>query len=195
MATTITLDASKLDRNQAFAIIEMIGTSVPEEYDNNWDAVSDRIAENAFRWIKEAEIEGNEEQQDLLREVYLPDDYDDEGIWYDTLGNRYDHSDWSYTAANTGITYFDECGWLDASAKRWELVEEGARIHSIAVAQDKKYPEFESGLHGRVTGIAIALATLTKGLAPKAEEAPDAAYWLEYIEGYAEGNYENGERF
>lgn len=178
--TTITLDLANLDRNQTFALINIISEDA-EHYDANTDALVAHAAAHVFDWVKQAERENDFDQIDFYETVLLPDDYNAPGIWYDQIGWRYDHNDYSVTTTK-GTVFFNEARWLDDDNERWDLVEEAAQIFSKDGATDE------------VDAIATALAVMTRRLAPKAEQRPDKDFWTEYIKGFAQYNYKNGER-
>jgi len=71
--------------------------------------------------------------------------------------------------------------WLDEDLRAWDIVMEAARLASIA-------KESPNDLHmaGRIYGMAETLAILS------GDHDKDA--WHEYIEAFAEDNYENGRR-
>lgn len=86
---------------------------------------------------------------------------------------------------------FDFLAWLDYSPKgydAWGIIEEASRLQSIEAAQKEKYPGFENlFMAGRIYGMACALAAMT-------ENEMSVDEWLGFIEGFAESNYEGGER-
>ena len=178
---TITLDVTKLDRSQTFALQEI--TAADEDtYDANNEAICSHIAAHAFRWAWEARRAGDWTQASAIIDAFLPDDYDAPGVMYDALGIRFDSNDWSMTYPS-GDTEFAYAEWLDmTSTDHWDMVEEAARIYS------------KDGETEEVTDIAAALGYLTRKLAPKATARPDKRWWLSYIREFAEYNYENGER-
>jgi len=177
--TTITLDLANLDRNETWRVFNII--SADEEHaDENVDAITNHVMNNIFRWIWEARKEKDFDQIDYY-EALLPADYYDEGVTYDAIGWRYDENDWSVTT-RSGEVFFNEAGWLDADPARWDLVEDAARILS------------KDGATQEVSDIATALGVLTRNLAPKADERPNAGWWAAYIAEYAAYNYDNGER-
>lgn len=71
--------------------------------------------------------------------------------------------------------------WLDEDLHAWDIVEEAARLASIA----KECPN-DLHLAGRIYGMAEALAIMSRD--------HDKGAWHEYIEAFAEDNYESGRR-
>lgn len=89
----------------------------------------------------------------------------------------------------------DALEWLDSSPRgydAWQIVEEAARLRSL---EDALAP-FNLHLAGRVYGMACALQVMYDhgtGIGEGFCEG-NANEWAAFIEGFAEDNYENGER-
>lgn len=79
--------------------------------------------------------------------------------------------------------------WLDGSPRGydgWEIVEEAARIQSIATHDDPSGRNLF--MAGRIYGMAAALATAAR------IEGAHADWWMEFITDFAADNYDNGSR-
>ena len=88
--------------------------------------------------------------------------------------------------------YMDEAlDWMDdsdADHDVWQIVEEAA---SISV-QAKKSPN-DLHMAGRLYGMAEALRCMYNESCGIGYEPEQTQSWIEFIEGYAEANYEDGE--
>ena len=86
--------------------------------------------------------------------------------------------------------------WLDegpAAYDAWAIVEEAARLASLARDQPNNLH-----LAGKVYGLAIALQVMDRDSTHAAYGSGysdrDVCEWIEFIEAYAEDNYEEGRR-
>lgn len=88
---------------------------------------------------------------------------------------------------------FDALAWLDNSPKghdAWEIVEEAARLRSIAEAQRERYPQFENlFIEGQIYGMACALEAMSGE-----REAWEGCTWAQFIDEFAAYNYTDGVR-
>ena len=96
------------------------------------------------------------------------------------------------TNANDFSDLFDDMvEWLDSepSHHAWAIIEEAARLQSVAAGRPN-----DLHLAGRVYGMAAAVSVMYDREQGYGIDGANAQAWVQYVEDFAEGNYEDGER-
>ena len=94
--------------------------------------------------------------------------------------------------ANDFTDLFDDMiEWLDCerSHHAWTIIEEAARLQSIAVGRPN-----DLHLAGRVYGMAAAVSVMYDREQGYGIDEANAQAWMQYVECFAADNYEDGER-
>lgn len=206
--TNLTIKGTDLD---FWTVADLINTlSGIENADNVMMALEDWRDENAAAFAEKYANEGLTEAAETILGIYDgdletdPDSpcYDPDSIWTNAAAaiKRAKGEDGEKAAPVNADEILEAAGyekdaydyaieWLDnteAGHAGWDVVEEAARIHSVAAHDDPNGHNLF--VWGRIYGMATALATAAK------IEGADADFWADFISTFAADNYENGAR-